>query len=169
MRFRKRLTNSRGHMIMHGPTFYSTRSPLSTIPLFSVHQRLRNVPSCSRSSFGRLRKRSCANSVPGGCERLQSGITSHTNYGPNGAIGIVAWCYLSRNGEHTNCTPTPIQISCSLPLYTKKLTEIQMDFSRGRLYINTNNPLDPIVVDPQYYSHFAGKPPTTHRHFPLID
>lgn len=32
---------------------------------------------------------------------------------------------------------------------------IQHPFSRGRLYINTNNPLDPIVVDPQYYSHFA--------------
>jgi len=57
----------------------------------------------------------------------------------------------------------------SLALYTKKLTEILMDFSRGRLYINTSNPLDPIVVDPQYYSHFAGKPPTIHGHFPLID
>ena len=44
-----------------------------------------------------------------------------------------------------------------------------MEFSRGWLYIDTNNPLDPIVVDPQYYSQFAGKPPTTHRLFPLID
>jgi choline dehydrogenase len=44
----------------------------------------------------------------------------------------------------------------SLPLYTKKLTGMLTDFSRGRLYINTSNPLDPIIIDPQYYSHFAG-------------
>ena len=41
---------------------------------FRVHQRLRYVPSYSPSSFGRLHKRSCANSVPGGRERVQSGV-----------------------------------------------------------------------------------------------
>ncbi|KAF9477061.1 GMC oxidoreductase [Pholiota conissans] len=32
---------------------------------------------------------------------------------------------------------------------------IQHPFSRGRTYINSNNPFDPIIIDPQYYSHFA--------------
>ncbi|KIJ96824.1 hypothetical protein K443DRAFT_10381 [Laccaria amethystina LaAM-08-1] len=30
-----------------------------------------------------------------------------------------------------------------------------MDFSHGLLYINTNNTVNPIVIDPQYYSHLA--------------
>jgi choline dehydrogenase len=30
---------------------------------------------------------------------------------------------------------------------------LQHPFSRGRLYINSTNPFDPIVIDPNYYSH----------------
>ncbi|KAJ3513799.1 hypothetical protein NLJ89_g2751 [Agrocybe chaxingu] len=32
---------------------------------------------------------------------------------------------------------------------------IQHPYSQGRAYINSSNPFDPIVIDPQYYSHFA--------------
>ena len=34
---------------------------------------------------------------------------------------------------------------------------IQHPFSRGRLYINSSDPFQPVVIDPQYYSHFAGR------------
>ena len=30
-------------------------------------------------------------------------------------------------------------------------------FSRGRVYINSTNPFDPIVIDPQYFSHPADR------------
>ena len=33
---------------------------------------------------------------------------------------------------------------------------LQHPFSAGRVYITSTNPFDPIVIDPQYYSHFAG-------------
>lgn len=32
---------------------------------------------------------------------------------------------------------------------------IQHPFSQGRLYINSSDPFQPAVIDPQYYSHFA--------------
>ncbi|PPQ72740.1 hypothetical protein CVT24_012634 [Panaeolus cyanescens] len=32
---------------------------------------------------------------------------------------------------------------------------LQHPFSKGHLYINSTNPLDPVIIDPQYYSHFA--------------
>ncbi|KAF9035618.1 GMC oxidoreductase-domain-containing protein [Panaeolus papilionaceus] len=32
---------------------------------------------------------------------------------------------------------------------------LQHPFSKGHLYINSSNPMDPIVIDPKYYSHFA--------------
>ena len=34
---------------------------------------------------------------------------------------------------------------------------IQHPFSQGRLYINSSDPFQPVVIDPQYYSHFAGE------------
>jgi len=34
---------------------------------------------------------------------------------------------------------------------------IQHPFSQGRLYINSSDPFQPAVIDPQYYSHFAGE------------
>lgn len=33
---------------------------------------------------------------------------------------------------------------------------LQHPFSAGRAYITSTNPFDPIIIDPQYYSHFAG-------------
>ncbi|PPQ80723.1 hypothetical protein CVT25_001843 [Psilocybe cyanescens] len=32
---------------------------------------------------------------------------------------------------------------------------LQHPFSAGRTYINSSNPFDPILIDPQYYSHYA--------------
>ncbi|KDR81161.1 hypothetical protein GALMADRAFT_1122939 [Galerina marginata CBS 339.88] len=32
---------------------------------------------------------------------------------------------------------------------------LQHPFSQGRAYINSSNPFDPILIDPQYFSHFA--------------
>jgi len=34
---------------------------------------------------------------------------------------------------------------------------IQHPFSQGRLYINSSDPFQPVVIGPQYYSHFAGE------------
>ncbi|KXN90305.1 Versicolorin B synthase [Leucoagaricus sp. SymC.cos] len=33
---------------------------------------------------------------------------------------------------------------------------LQHPFSQGRLYVNSTDPFGPVVIDPQYYSHFAG-------------
>ncbi|KAJ3546819.1 hypothetical protein NMY22_g1903 [Coprinellus aureogranulatus] len=34
---------------------------------------------------------------------------------------------------------------------------LQHPYSRGRVYVNSTNPFDPIVIDPQYYTHPADR------------
>ncbi|KAJ3574761.1 hypothetical protein NP233_g1549 [Leucocoprinus birnbaumii] len=51
------------------------------------------------------------------------------------------------------------QVELVLGLMSPGVVQIQAapqhPFSRGRLWINSTNPFDPVLIDPGYYSHFA--------------
>ncbi|KAH6885990.1 GMC oxidoreductase-domain-containing protein [Coprinopsis sp. MPI-PUGE-AT-0042] len=64
-----------------------------------------------------------------------------------------------RDNHHivTQATAESAQIEMLMSLISPGAISIQSalqhPFSRGRLYINSTNPFDPIVIDPNYFSH----------------
>jgi len=62
----------------------------------------------------------------------------------NSPLGHVEFLLYATGNSHTKGTQT-ISIQVAL----------QHPFSHGRLYIATNDPFDPPVIDPQYFSHSA--------------